>query len=62
MAVASREEFTVSLMREALVSSSDRDAALVHFAETASPQEAAVLRQALSGDDGTGSTDPGRRS
>jgi predicted transcriptional regulator len=46
-AVASREEFTAELMHEALVGSSDRDAALVRFAETVSSKEAAVLRQAL---------------
>ncbi len=46
-AIASREEYTAELMHEALVGSSDRDAALVRFAETVSAQEAAVLRQAL---------------
>lgn len=46
-AVASREEYTAELMHEALVGTSDRDAALVRFAETVSTEEAAVLRQAL---------------
>ena len=34
-------------MREALGSVGDRDAALVHFAESVSASEAAVLRRAL---------------
>lgn len=46
-AAASREEYTAELMHEALVGTSDRDAALVRFAETVSSEEAAVLRQAL---------------
>jgi predicted transcriptional regulator len=46
-AVASREEYTAELMHEALVGTSDRDAALVRFAETVSSEEAAVLREAL---------------
>lgn len=46
-AVASRDQYTASLMREALVTSSDPGAALVRFAETVSPEEARILRQAL---------------
>jgi predicted transcriptional regulator len=61
-AVATREEYTVSLMREALVLSSDRDAALVRFAETASPEEATILRQALAGHNGTKPNRDGRDS
>jgi predicted transcriptional regulator len=49
VAVSSREEYTAELMREALAAASDRDAVLVHFAETVSPSEAAVLREALAG-------------
>jgi BlaI family transcriptional regulator, penicillinase repressor len=48
-AVSSREEYTAELMREALAAAADRDAVLVHFAETVSPSEAAVLREALAG-------------
>jgi hypothetical protein len=36
-------------MHDALDVGSDRDAALVRFAETVSPTEAAVLRDALDG-------------
>jgi predicted transcriptional regulator len=46
-ATASRESYVAGLMRDALGSAADRDAALVHFAETASPADAAVLRRAL---------------
>jgi predicted transcriptional regulator len=46
-AVASRESYTASLMLEPLGSARDRDAVLVRFAETVSPDEAVVLRQAL---------------
>ena len=48
-AISSREEYTAQLMREALGAAADRDAVLVRFAETVSPTEAAVLREALSG-------------
>jgi predicted transcriptional regulator len=61
-AAASREEYTVSLMHEALVSSADRDAALVRFAETVSPEEAAVLRQALDAFDSRTAVAEGRPS
>ena len=47
-AVASRESYVAGLMHEALGSVADRDAALVHFAQTVSSPEAAVLRKALS--------------
>lgn len=46
-AVASREDYTAELMHEALGTSPDREAVLVRFAETVSPAEAGVLRQAL---------------
>jgi predicted transcriptional regulator len=61
-AVATREEFTVSLMREALVLSSDRDAALIRFAETTSPEEATILRHALAGHNGTDPSHEGHGS
>ncbi len=48
-AISSREEYTAQLMREALGAAADREAVLVRFAETVSPTEAAVLREALSG-------------
>ena len=51
-AASSREEYTAELMREALGAASDRDAVLVRFAETVSPADAAVLRQALDGVEG----------
>jgi predicted transcriptional regulator len=47
-ATASRESYVAGLMRDALGSAADRDAALVYFAETVSPADAAVLRRALS--------------
>jgi predicted transcriptional regulator len=43
----SRESYTAELMHEALAATSDRKAALVHFAETVSPDQAAVLRGVL---------------
>jgi predicted transcriptional regulator len=43
----SRESYTVELMHEALAATSDRKAALVHFAETVSPDQADVLRGVL---------------
>jgi predicted transcriptional regulator len=61
-AVTTREEYTVSLMREALVLSSDRNAALVRFAETASPEEATILRHALAGHDRANPSKIGRGS
>ncbi len=60
-AVASREEYTAELMHEALVGTSDRDAALVRFAETVSSEDAAVLREALRAA-GTKKPDVGRKS
>lgn len=43
-----RDELTASLMREALESAGEnRTSALVHFAETATAEEAAALRDAL---------------
>jgi predicted transcriptional regulator len=38
---------TAVLMREALAAGQDPDAALLRFAETLSPEEAAILRQSL---------------
>jgi hypothetical protein len=38
-------------MHEALSSTTDRSAALVHFAESVSPEEAALLRDVLSASD-----------
>jgi BlaI family transcriptional regulator, penicillinase repressor len=52
--MSSREDYGAQLMREALGIATDRDAVLVRFAETVSPADAAVLREALgapSGDD-----------
>jgi len=49
-AVASREEHTAELMREALDAAGDRDAALARFAGSVTPEEAAVLRRALAAD------------
>ena len=46
-ATASRESYVAGLMRDALGSVADRDAALVYFAETVSQADAAVLRRAL---------------
>ncbi len=46
-ALESREAYIAGLMREALGSVGDRNAALVHFAESVSASEAAVLRRAL---------------
>jgi len=46
-ALASRESYTASLMLEPLGNAQDRAAVLVRFAETVSPEEAVVLRQAL---------------
>ena len=46
-AVATRETYIADLMHDALDVGSDRDAALVRFAASVSPTEAAVLRRAL---------------
>ena len=43
----SRESYVAELMHEALGLTSDREAALVHFAETVSPEQAKVLRHVL---------------
>jgi predicted transcriptional regulator len=60
-AVTSREEYTADLMRVALGGATVRAAVLARFAETVSPAEAAVLRDALAGFDGSehGSGGPG---
>lgn len=44
---ASREGYVAELMLRALNLTGDRDAALAHFAQSVSNDEAAVLRQAL---------------
>ena len=46
-ALAGRDAYTAGLMHEALGSAPDRDAVLVRFAETVTPKEATILRQAL---------------
>jgi predicted transcriptional regulator len=46
-AAANRESYTASLMLEPLGNAHDRNAVLARFAETVSPEEAVVLRQAL---------------
>ncbi|KWW99420.1 CopY family transcriptional regulator [Carbonactinospora thermoautotrophica] len=46
-AAASREEYVAELMLGALAMTGDRDAALVHFAQSMTGREAAVLRRAL---------------
>jgi predicted transcriptional regulator len=45
--IGDRGSHTAVLMHEALVIAGDPDSALVHFAETLSPSESAVLRRAL---------------
>jgi predicted transcriptional regulator len=46
-ATGSRESYIAELMHEALAATPDREAALVHFAETVLPEEASVLRDVL---------------
>ena len=46
-ATASRESYMADLMLEPLGTALDRDAVLVRFAKTVSPQEAKILREAL---------------
>ncbi|OLT13882.1 CopY family transcriptional regulator [Actinomadura sp. CNU-125] len=46
-AVASREGYTAKLMREALATSNNQAAALVHFLSDLSPGESEALRAAL---------------
>ncbi|GIJ49450.1 hypothetical protein Val02_63360 [Virgisporangium aliadipatigenens] len=46
-AVHDREEYIARLMLDALALAGSRDAALVHFADSVSPDEAATLRAAL---------------
>lgn len=48
-AAASREDHVADLMREALGTASDTDAALARFVSHASPAETAALRRALDG-------------
>ena len=57
--VASRASYVAALMHDALDTEDDRGAALVRFAETVTPEEAAVLRRAL--DDARPDSGPGRR-
>jgi predicted transcriptional regulator len=47
VAAATREDHVAELMREALGTAGDRDAALARFVGAATPQEADVLRRAL---------------
>jgi predicted transcriptional regulator len=47
VAIGSRGAHTAVLMHDALAAGHDPDAALLRFAETLSPSEAAVLRRAL---------------
>jgi predicted transcriptional regulator len=49
---ATREVYAAELMLEALGRASDRDAALVRFADAVSPEEAEVLLRALLGEGG----------
>jgi predicted transcriptional regulator len=46
-AAASREDYTASLMSEALSTAANRSAALTRFVESMEPAEAAELRRAL---------------
>jgi len=46
-AIETREAYVAEVMHEALEGTSDRDAALVRFAQTVSGREAGVLRRAL---------------
>jgi predicted transcriptional regulator len=46
-AVASREGYTAKLMREALATSNNQAAALVHFLSDLSPEESRALQAAL---------------
>jgi predicted transcriptional regulator len=45
--VATREQYSAELMRDALDTSGDRTAALAHFLEQLSPEEARALRDAV---------------
>jgi predicted transcriptional regulator len=45
--VATREEYSALIMREALDGSGDRAAALLHFLDTMSAEETSALRTAL---------------
>src|ERR1700722_17328958 len=49
----SRESYVAELMHGALASTLDRDAALVHFAETVTSEQARLLRAALTRRDET---------
>lgn len=49
--VASRDDYVAELMLQALNRTDDRDGALVRFARTVNPDEAAVLRAALERDE-----------
>ena len=48
--IATREAYAAKLMLDALGRASDRDAALVRFVDAVSPEEAEVLRRALTSD------------
>jgi len=47
LATGTRETYVAALMHEALASTVDREAALVHFAKTVTPEQATVLRNVL---------------
>lgn len=49
--VCTREQYTAGLMREALATSDDHTAALLHFVAEMPAEEAAALRDALAGVD-----------
>ena len=59
-ATRSRGEYTAELMREALSTSDDRGPALAQFVAQMSPDDAALLRQALD-DASSGSAGPPRQ-
>jgi predicted transcriptional regulator len=56
----SRSSYTAALMNDALATSTDRRTALAHFALQMSPQDAALLREALDRALGQPETGPAR--
>lgn len=59
--VCSRAEYAAGLMREALATSADHTAALLHFVTDMPAEEAAALREALAGIDGNQQDEEGGR-
>lgn len=60
--VDTRSQYAAGLMAHALTVSEDRASALLHFVETMSEEDAALLREVLAGPDtapGTGRESPG---